>query len=269
MMIKTLLVTFILAFSAPLLACTGASCKTEVELKINLTKSGYNTLRTTLLTNFEAEKSERTDIYFDIFKDGSYYLKKAQPPIKLRFMYSGDVLKWQTQKTIEQGTFSIFSMKKTEAISMEISENSYLFKMLENYHEELSALNPEALSIAASIQKSLESVNIINFTRTLCDFCGKTDRYYSTHINHKKRVKTKLKLSGDTFEIMVGETNNNGVVTYELEAEVKKSTDLKLSAERLNEWLKTQGLTSALIEPGIAADPTIGSENALRKLHSL
>lgn len=268
-MIKTLLTFIVLAFSAPLMACTGASCKTEVELKINLTKNGYNALRDTLLTKFEGEKSERTDIYFDIFKDGSYYLKQVQPPIKLRFQYNGEVLKWQTQKTIEQGLYSIFSMKKTEAIAMEISENSYLFNMLRNYHEELSVLNPEALNIASSIQKSLESANIINFTRTLCDFCGKTDRYFSTHINHKKRVKTKLKLSGDTFEIMVGETNNNGIVTYELEAEIKKSTDLKLSAERLHAWLKTQGLTSASIDSTISPDPAIPSEIALRKLHSL
>lgn len=268
-MMKTLIAAFILSFSAPLLACTGASCKTEVELKVNLTKNGYNALRATLLTKFEAEKSERTDIYFDIFKNSAYYLKKAQPPIKLRFQYNGEVLKWQTQKTIEQDLYSIFSMKKTQAIAMEISENSDLFNMLENYHEELSALNPEALVIAASIQKSLETSNIINFTRTLCDFCATTDRYYSTHINHKKRVKTKLKLSGDTFEIMVGETNNNGIVTYELEAEVKKSTNLKLSAERLNEWLKTQGMTSESIDESIPSDPALPSEIALKKLHSL
>lgn len=266
---KTLLITLLLACSAPLLACTGASCKTEVELKINLTKNGHSALKDILLNDFYGETSERTDIYFDIFKDGSYYLKKAQPPIKLRFQYSGDILKWQTQKTVEQGILSIFSMKKTEAIAMEISEDSYLFNMLENYHAELTRLNPEALNIAATIQNSLESANIINFTRTLCEFCGKTDRYYSSHINHKKRVKTKLKLSGDTFEVMVGETNNDGVVTYELEAEVKKSINLKLSAERLNEWLKGQGMTSEYIEQGISTDPTISSESALKKLHSL
>ena len=85
-------------------------------------------------------------------------------------------------------------------------------------------------------------------------------------MNQKVRTKIKLIVDGDQFTLQVGETANNGVTTYELEAEVKKSTDLKLSAERLQKWLAKKGFLVAHIETQESVDPARTSEALLQKL---
>lgn len=267
--LKTFLLLFIFILSNASCASLETAAKTEVEFKINLTQKGYEALKRVVLNKFNGEVSERTDIYFDIFKDNNYVLKKSTPSIKLRFQISDDDFKWQAQQTLLQDSFGIFSMKKTKSISMEPDSDAYFLKSVESYHELLSKGSPEALKKASQIQKDLDDEGILDFNRVLCANCTQESKYYSTHINHKKRAKMKLKLQDDSFTIQVGETNNNGVITYELEAEVKKLVDLKLSSERLHNWLITQGMSEVFIENGPSIDPTLESELALQKLHSL
>lgn len=244
----------------------GYPSKTEVELKINLTKTGFTKLKTTFLQKFKGEESSRADFYFDIFKNDSYILKASQPPIKIRLQWDGETLTWQTQKTLNSSTLSIFSAKKTESISMDIPNDSSLISTIQNYHSKLNTLDPYALTIASSIQSSLDDKGILAFNQALCPQCTKTERYFSTHMNDKKRVKIKLKIAEDQFTVQVGETNNRGIISYELEAEVKKSSDLAKSAESLQKWLTTNGLESIHIDSSTPVDPTQFSEEKLKQI---
>jgi uncharacterized protein YjbK len=240
--------------------------KTEVELKINLTREGYNKLKSTFLQKFKGEESSRTDFYFDIFKNDAYQLKMAQPPVKIRFQWNGTDLSWQTQRVLNSSTISIFAVKKTESNSMDPPADLSLFDTIKNYHFKLDALDPYALAVAAQIQTTMDDKGIISFTQTLCPQCTKQESYFSTHLNTKSRVKIKLKIAEDQFSVQVGETNNRGIMTYELEAEVKKSSDLEKSAESLHNWLTTNGLESTHIESSTTIDPTKDSEIKLREL---
>ena len=240
--------------------------KTEVELKINLTKAGYNKLKSTFLQKYKGEESSRSDFYFDIFKNDSYQLKTAQPPVKIRFQWDGTDLTWQTQRVLSSSLQSIFIAKKTESISMDIPADTSLIESIKNYHAKLDALDPYALTMAANIQATMDAQGIITFTQALCPQCTKEERFFSSHLNTKSRVKIKLKLAEDQFSVQVGETNNRGIITYELEAEVKKSSDLEKSAESLHKWLTTNGLESTHIESNPAMDPTKDSETKLKVL---
>jgi len=244
----------------------GSPSKTEVELKINLTQAGFNKLKATFLQKFKGEESGRSDFYFDIFKNDAYQLKTARPPIKLRFQWDGKDLTWQTQKVLSSSVLSIFSAKKTESISMNIPSDHSFIDSIKNYHSKLDALDPYALTIASHIQTTMNEKEIITFTQTLCPQCLIEERFFSTHMNTKSRVKIKLKIAEDQFTVQVGETNNRGILSYELEAEVKKSSDLAKSAETLQKWLTTNGLEAIHIDSSIAADPTKDSEEKLRQL---
>ena len=96
--------------------------KVEVELKLNLTQSGFNKLKTVFLKDFKGEESQRSDFYFDIFKNSSYLLKTSTPPVKIR-LQQDEELRWQTQKTLSSSTLSIFGVKKTESASMNIARD--------------------------------------------------------------------------------------------------------------------------------------------------
>lgn len=264
-----LLSTILVTLQTPVMASPGDlgfPSKTEVELKINLTKTGFNKLKSVFLQKFKGEESSRSDFYFDIFKNEAYQLKTAQPPIKIRLQWDGVALTWQTQKTLSSSPLSIFSAKKTESISMDIVNDNLLTQTIQSYHSKLEALDPYALTIAGSIQSILDEKGIITFTQALCPQCTKEERFFSSHMNDKKRVKIKLKIAEDQFTVQVGETNNRGVISYELEAEVKKSSDLAKSAESLQKWLTTNGLESIHIDSSTAIDPTKFSEEKLKQL---
>lgn len=272
-MLKLIKITFLLVtlqtLTMPVMASSGDlgyPSKTEVELKINLTKTGLNKLKTIFLQKFKGEESSRSDFYFDIFKNDSYQLKTAQPPIKIRLQSDGESLTWQTQKTLNSSTLSIFSAKKTESISMDIPNDASLPQAIQNYHSKLETLDPYALTMASTIQNTLDDKGILVFNQALCPQCTKEERYFSTHMNDKKRVKIKLKIAEDQFTVQVGETNNRGIISYELEAEVKKSSDLAKSAESLHKWLMTNGLESIHIDSSTAIDPTKFSEEKLKQL---
>lgn len=267
-MLKFIILTFLLSLQTPVKASSGDlgfPSKTEVELKLNLTKTGFSKLKSVFLQKFKAEESSRSDFYFDIFKNDAYQLKTA-PPVKIRFQWDGGSLTWQTQKVLSSSTLSIFSAKKTESISMDIVNDSSLIQTIQNYHSKLESLDPYALTIAASIQSILDEKGILSFTQALCPQCTKNESYFSTHMNDKKRVKIKLKIAEDQFTIQVGETNNRGTISYELEAEVKKSSDLAKSAESLQKWLTTNGLETIHIDSSTAIDPTKYSEEKLKQL---
>lgn len=244
----------------------GFPSKTEVELKLNLTQTGFNKLKTVFLKSFKGEESSRNDFYFDIFKTDSYVLKSAQPPVKIRFQFDGESMTWQTQKTLSSTVLSIFGAKKTESISMDIPKDLALIDSIKNYHAKLEILDPYALTLASNIQSSLDSKGIIAFTQSLCTQCTSSERYFSTHMNMKKRVKIKLKIAEDQFSVQVGETINRGVSTYELEAEVKKSSDLAKSALNLQKWLNAQGFESTHIDSSVSVDQTKFSEEKLKEL---
>jgi adenylate cyclase class IV len=268
-MFKLITLTILFSSLQPLMASSGDlgyPSKTEVELKINLTKTGHTKLRTAFLQKFKGEESSRSDFYFDIFKNDSYVLKTSQPSFKIRLQWDGIALTWQTQKTLNSSTLSIFGAKKTESISMDIPNDTALISSIQNYHAKLNALDPYALTIASSIQNSLDDKGVLAFNLALCPQCTKSERYFSTHMNDKKRVKIKLKIAEDQFTIQVGETNNRGIISYELEAEVKKSSDLAKSAESLHKWLTTNGLDSTHIESNIPVDPTQLSEEKLKQV---
>ena len=259
---------FTLSFSA-MAAVTPApikgEIKREVELKVNLTKEGYRNLETQFLKDFKGERTKRSDYYFEIFDDGQYLLKKSEPAIKLRFMWDGLDLKWQTQQTEKSWAYSIFTFKETLAESTVVKAD-HLLKDIEHYHELLAKLEPKALEEAHDIQKELEDKDIIASLPSLCSLCTGEKQFFSSHMNQKVRTKIKLIVDGDQFTLQVGETANNGVTTYELEAEVKKSTDLKLSAERLQKWLVQKGFVAAHIETQESVDPARTSEALLQKL---
>ncbi|MBC7713801.1 MAG: hypothetical protein H7177_10710 [Rhizobacter sp.] len=268
-MFKTLIALFIITTSTASMACPGASCKTDVELKVNLTQNGFETLKKIFLKKFDGEESQRSDYYFDIFQNNHYFLKTAEPPIKLRYMWNGKDLSWQTQKTTKTDARSIFSIKTTDAISMDIKHDNKIFEEIQNYHAALAKLDPYALTIAKNIQQEMLDAGVIDFTRTQCQQCTTGAKYFSTHMNTKNRVKIKLKLDDDQFTVQLGTTNNRGVVTYELEAEIKKSSDLYKSADRLNNWLQSLGFNSSQIDIAVPAEPTAISEEQLNKLFVL
>jgi hypothetical protein len=256
------LIAFILMLSSPLFASLGGlETKAEVELKLNLTKAGYENLRLHLLKEFKAEESSRSDYYFDVFENYEYILKKASPPIKLRFMWDGLDLKWQSQKTMKTYAHSWFTFKETLADSSLIQRSPELLLLIDEYHQKLEKPlqdTHDILILAKKIEESLIERNII---------AASSQNYFSTHINHKKRVKIKLKLEADQFNVQLGETDNRGVVTYELEAEIKKITDTKKSAERLKTWLISNGFNSSHIETKAETDPALYSQNILRQIY--
>ncbi|MBC7430164.1 MAG: hypothetical protein H7336_16240 [Bacteriovorax sp.] len=221
------------------------------------------------MKKFEGVESQRSDYYFDIFQNSHYFLKTAEPPIKLRYMWDGSNLMWQTQKTTKTDARSIFSLKTTDSITMDIKHDNKIFEEVQSYQAALSKLDPYALTIATDIQNSMNDNGVIDFARTLCTQCAKDAKYFSTHMNTKNRVKIKLKLDDDQFTVQLGATNNRGVISYELEAEVKKSTDLYKSADRLNGWLQSIGFNSTNIDISVPVDPTEISEGELNKLFVL
>lgn len=239
--------------------------KAEVELKLNLSQEGHNKLKAIFLKNFKGEESQRSDFYFDIFKNSSYQLKASTPAVKIRLQQDDD-LSWQTQKTLSSSTLSIFSVKKTESVSMNVTRDQELLDSITNYHTKLTALDSYSLVLAAGIQKGLDSKGLIVFAQSLCPQCRQNEPYYSTHQNTKKRVKIKLKIGEEQFVILVGETNNRGVLSYELEAEVKKSKDIMKSAENLEKWLYLNGLESIHVDQSLVEDPTQFSAQQLRQL---
>lgn len=259
----------LLSLVTPVMANSGdlnTPSKTEVELKINLTKTGFTKLKTTFLQKYNGAESARSDFYFDIFKNDSYQLKTSGSPIKIRLQSDGETLSWQTQKTLSSSALSIFSVKKTESISMDVANDPSLVQSIQKYHSLLNALDPYALTIASSIQITLDNVGILAFNQTLCPQCSRTESYFSTHMNDKKRVKIKLKIAEDQFTVQVGETNNRGIITYELEAEVKKSNDLPKSTESLQKWLTANGLEAIHIDSSTQVDPAQFSELKLKEL---
>jgi hypothetical protein len=243
-----------------------AFSKTETELKVNLTKSGLESLKKTFLNKFGGVESQRSDYYFDIFQNSHYFLKTAEPPIKLRYMWDGENLTWQTQKTTKTDARSIFSIKTTDAISMDIKHDDKILEEIINYHQALSALDPYALTIANTIQESLALEGIIALTQSFCLQCSPNAKYFSTHMNTKNRVKIKLKLEDSEFVVQLGATDNRGVISYELEAELKSKADLYKSADRLNTWLQSQGFNASFIDISVPVDPTEISEGQLNKL---
>lgn len=244
-MIKTILFYFILF--ALSVTTTMAASKTEVELKVALTKVGYDGLKKTFIDHFEGQSSERTDTYFDMIQNGRYVLQALEQPVKLRLMLDGEKLKWQNQKIIKTGSRSIFSIKTTEASELQLPYDRPLFESLDDYFLKLKQLDPYALIIADTIQNFLVSKKLITSSGLLT---------VATHSNHKKRVKIKLHLENDQFNIQVGETNNQGVISYEMEAEVKIGSDLFKSADRLNNWLQSQGFNSTHIDISVPVNPT-------------
>ncbi len=256
-MIKTLIALTFLLSSYALMASSVVTNKAEVELKVALTKGGYNALKKSLSENYKVEESERTDYYFDIFENGHYVLRDLSQPIKLRFMWDGEDLKWQNQKIIKTGSRSVFSIKTTEASEIEMKFDKTLFESINLYFQKLSQKDSYALTLASDIQEMLIEKEILE---------NSTKHYFPTHTNHKKRVKIKLKIDNDQFSVQLGETNNRGVISYEMEAEVKKSTDINKSADRLNSWLQSQGFNATHIDISVPVDPTEYSEKILNEL---
>jgi hypothetical protein len=240
------------------------SPKTEVELKINLTQEGYTHLKNVFKSKYDPEASSRTDIYFDIFKENSYYLKNLAQPIKLRLMTDSEETKWQVQRTLETSTQSIFSVKKTQSLN-DIVSPPFSLKEIQAYHEKLLQNDIYALALAKTIQAKMNEEDIFEFTATHCQECKITDQYFSTHFNKKKRLKIKLKLKDDNYTLQLGETENQKVITYELEAEVKGTMALKDSAVHLEEWLKSEGFNLTHINQNPAIDSTSITEEALKK----
>ncbi len=255
---KTLIVLLFALTSFAQASIGPSEIKKEVELKLNLTEAGYKNLRSHLLKEFKGEESSRSDYYFDIFENYEYILKKATPPIKLRFMWDGLDLKWQSQETIKTYAHSWFTFKETLAESTVLKQGPELLKQIENYHQTLERFDRDALINAKAIQNVMEERQII---------APSEKSYFSTHLNHKKRVKIKLKLEDDQLNVQLGETDNRGVLTYELEAEIKKSADYKRSAERLKTWLLSNGMTPSHIETKVEADPALFSQNILRQIY--
>jgi hypothetical protein len=261
-----LLSTSALAVSAP------AELKKEIELKINLTSGGFTHLRKVFLNDFKGTKSQREDFYFEIFEDSQYRLKKISPPIKLRFMWDGLELKWQVQQTVRAWERATFSFKETIAQSTVLTSMPDFLLSLENYHLKLSTAERSTLDLARTIQEDLYKNNLIKNAGALCNLCAQAKpaklTFFSSHINSKSRVKVKIKNGQETFTIQVGETINNEVPSYELEAEVKDSGDIEKSANYLGEWLKkSAGFNSELhIETKPSIDPAISSEKKLQEL---
>ena len=239
------------------MAQSRVTTKSEVELKLALTKTGYETLKKVMINKYEAVESERNDTYFDIFSESHYVLRDMPQPVKLRFMWNGENLKWQNQKVIKTGARSIFSIKTTQASDIELKYDKKLFATIQNYFLRLSKKDTSALTIAETIQADLVNNSLIE---------ASSDSYFPTHTNHKKRAKIKLKLEGDEFSIQVGETDNRGLISYEMEAEVKKSSDINKSADRLNQWLQSQGFQANHIDISVPVDPTLWSEELLDEL---
>ena len=230
--------------------------KTETELKVALTKSGFESLKNVFINNYEAEESVRSDFYFDTFVDGRYVLRHLDQPIKLRFMWNGEMLKWQNLKVIKTGFRSIFSIKTSESSELEINYEKSFFETIDLYFQKLVAVDAYAMTLAAGIQNHMVKNGVL------------TDdglRYFPTHSNYKKRFKIKLKIESDQFNVQIGETVNRGVSSYELEAEVKKSTDINKSADRLNNWLQTKGFIAAHIDITTPVDPALFSEKLLNE----
>lgn len=254
---KTLIALTFLLSSYALMADSVVFNKAEVELKVALTKNGYSALKKALSENYKVEESERTDYYFDVFDNGHYVLRDLPLPIKLRFMWDGENLKWQNQKVIKTNSRSIFSIKTIEASEIEMKYDKALFESINSYFQGLSQKDAYALAIASDIQNTLVKSKVLEES---------AQHYFPTHTNHKKRVKIKLKIDNDQFSVQLGETNNRGVFSYEMEAEVKKSSDINKSADRLNSWLQSQGFNASHIDISVPVDPTSFSEKLLNEL---
>jgi hypothetical protein len=167
--------------------------------------------------------------------------------------------------TSSNWAYSIFTFKETLAESSTFKGHD-LLKYIERYHDLLAKLDKKALDEAQSIQEKLHEMGIISSLSSLCSLCSDEKNYFSSHLNQKVRAKVKLTLEGDQFALQVGETDNHGLTSYELEAEVKRTTDLKLSADRLKNWLTQKGLTQNHFESSDSPDLTLKSEENLRRL---
>lgn len=243
--------------------------KRETEIKVNLTSTGHKLLKEKLLKEFKVEEATRQDFYFEIFENNDYQLKKASPPIKLRFMWDGLDLKWQIQQTTGTSTYSFLGLKETLSESFELKANtSKLLDKIKAYHALLNDLKPEALIIAREIQNEIEDQGLLEKSQGLCPQCKHDKFFYSSHINEKARLKLKLKLENDQLNIQLGETINHGVASFELEAEIKKSANHQLTAERLKNWLYAHGMKDSHIETKIEPDASLVSLKSLIDLHS-
>lgn len=248
--------------------------KEETELKVNLTKKGFENLRKRFLEDFKGKESQRKDYYFDIFEDSQYLLKKTSPAIKLRFMWDGLDLKWQTQKVEQAWVGSFFSFKKTLALTVDLSEEANLLNEISRYHEKLVSLDSSALRDAEVIENAIGDLGLIKASKTLCALCflaPERTRFFSTHINTKKRVKIKIKNKEEAYTLQVGQTLNQDQSSFELEAEIENSPDLNKSALYIENWLisKAHFKAASDIDPSLSKDPTLFSEKRLIYLHSL
>lgn len=256
------------SFTNVLASVAPSELKRETEIKVNLTASGFKLLKEKLLKEFKSEEAKRQDFYFEIFDNSEYQLKKASPPIKLRYMWDGLDLKWQIQQTTGTSTYAFLNLKETLSESVELKANTQLLNKINQYHSLLNKLEPEALVVAREIQNEIEDQGLIAKSQGLCPQCKSDKYFYSSHTNEKCRVKVKLKLENDQLNIQLGETINHGVASYELEAEIKKSSNHQLTAERLKNWLYAHGMKDSHIETKIEPDAALVSLNALNKLHS-
>jgi adenylate cyclase class IV len=248
--------------------------KREVEIKMNLKEKSFKDLRQLFLKDYKGKESQRNDYYFDLFDHSQYLLKKTDPAIKLRFMWDGLDLKWQIQQTGKTETEAFLALKETFSIDLPMSFDKSLFNAIENYHVKLAEKDPYALVLASHFQDYLVKENLLTNALPLCSLCAEATKFYSTHTNQKKRVKIKTKIAGESFEIQVGETINQGVSSFELEAEVKDSAEMKKSAAHLKNWLVTSARFNpeSDIETSTPVDPTLKSEhdlNALLNHHNL
>lgn len=262
-MIKNLLPLIILLLSFSSLA-NNVPTKTEFELKVPLTITGFQKLKTLFVDQYQAQESFRTDLYFDIFEGEHFVLKNLSNPVKLRFQDN----KWQIQKShsLNPVGYIVRKMSQSFAITVDSIDFNKIQQNIMDFHLELSELNPKALDTGKKIHAQLIELKLFNQAIQLCELCTSDKAYYSSHMNQKKRYKIKIKEKGLEFAIFVGATKSSSQETYELEAELKNSNDIESGSKILTNWLDNHGLNTNDILHAPTPDQTLLTE---RNLHSL
>jgi hypothetical protein len=263
--LKQLLALMILVQATSLYA-GNEPIKEEFEIKLPLTHSGFLKFKNLFVDDFEAEELSRDDYYFEIFEEKHFILKNLIDPIKLRFQGN----KWQIQKSHTLYSNKEMTAKLAQSISIDIDYNDSIKikNDIVDFHHQLQELNPMALETASSIKNQLVELKLLKKARSLCEECSEYKVYYSSQINHKTRYKMKLKEQGFEFSIFVGVTKTAKYEAYEIEAELKNSTDVLAAMTTLRRWLLKQGLNLTDILQSSSPDLTLEIEKNLNLILS-
>lgn len=93
--------------------------KSETELRIGLTEAGFNQLLTKWIEKSDA--SARADLYFDVFEDNHFLIRRSEPKAKLRIQNRKDEIVLQKswiddQQTLESNGFVWRATTRTSAV---------------------------------------------------------------------------------------------------------------------------------------------------------